>query len=492
MSSKSKKPGWKTAQLRIGGMHCANCEVLIERRLSELPGIRKVTARHSAGTAEIIHDRDLDFQALQDAVTEEGYTISQQSPEASNRNNSGKDYLEVGAAFLIVVGAFVLLKELNFLPENVAVPDSISFGLAFVIGVVASVSTCIAVTGGLLVAIAAKHNESSGHLTRAQRFKPHLYFNAGRIISYTLLGGAIGLLGSAFTLSVEATALLIIAASIVMIMLGLQMLDILPKGAAFPLRMPKFLAHKIHDLSERNTKGGAFILGGLTFFLPCGFTQALQLYALAQGSVVTGALVMLAFSLGTLPALLSLSALSSFVRGAFQRYFLRIAGAAVVLLGLFNVQNGLTLGAVATGSSTLASPASATSNTPSPAYKPASLQTARMENGKQIIEMRITGLDYVPHQFSVVQGIPVEWRIDAREAIGCGRILIAPAAGIRTALRTERNVLTFAPQYPGDIRFNCSMGMMTRGAVIRVVASVPGVSTPNFSPLPDRGFPVIR
>jgi sulfite exporter TauE/SafE len=67
-----------------------------------------------------------------------------------------------------------------------------SYGLVFVIGLVASVSSCIAVTGGLLVAIAARYSEASAALTPVQRMRPHIYFNAGRILSYTLLGGAVG------------------------------------------------------------------------------------------------------------------------------------------------------------------------------------------------------------------------------------------------------------------------------------------------------------
>src|SRR5260370_18363897 len=110
--------------------------------------------------------------------------------------------------------------------------------------------------------------------------------------------------------------------------------------------MPKFIAHRIHDLSEKEAKGGAFVLGASTFFLPCGFTQALNRYVLDKGSFITGALIMLAFSLGTLPALVSLSALSGFAKGSFQKYFLKFAGVAVVLLGLFNIQTGLTLTAV--------------------------------------------------------------------------------------------------------------------------------------------------
>jgi uncharacterized protein len=479
----------KTMHVKIGGMHCPNCEVLIERRFKAVQGIRKVRARHAAGTAEITYDGALDLRALREAVEEDGYTVSDRAEEiAQTREKSGRDYLEIGAALLAVVTVFLILKKLDLLPENLAVPDTISFGLAFAIGAVASVSTCMAVTGGLLVAAAAKYNASHGQLTGTQRFKPHLYFNAGRLISYTLLGAAIGALGSAFTLSVEASAILIIAASGVMVVMGLQMLSLFPRRASL-IRMPKFLAHKIHDLSERNTKGAAFVLGALTFFLPCGFTQALQLYVLAKGSAATGAIVMLGFALGTLPALLSLSVLSSFVSGVFRKHFLRLAGAAVVLLGIFNVQSGLNLGAVAIGST----PLKENSAVAAPSRQLASITTAPIVDGKQIIEMKITGLDYVPNKFSVVQGIPVEWRIDASQAIGCGRILIAPAAGIRKALPSGTTTLTFTPQFPGDIPFNCSMGMMTRGSKITVLAAADSPPPPqNFSPRQDRGYPVIR
>src|SRR5712691_4521261 len=128
-----------------------------------------------------------------------------------------------------------------------------------------------------------------------------------------------------------------------MILLGLQMLRLFPGLTRFMPTMPKALAHRIHDLAERETKESAFFLGAATFFLPCGFTQALQLYVLSKGSFAIGALTMLAFSLGTLPALLSLSAVSSYATGGFQRHFLKFAGAAVILLGLMNIQYGLVL-----------------------------------------------------------------------------------------------------------------------------------------------------
>src|SRR6202171_4178554 len=115
--------------------------------------------------------------------------------------NSSRDYIEIGAAFLIIVAVLLALGHLDLLPNQFGVSETMSYGLVVVIGMVASVSSCIAVTGGLLVAVAAKYNETSTALTPVQRMKPHIYFNAGRILSYMLLGGAISVLGSALTLS---------------------------------------------------------------------------------------------------------------------------------------------------------------------------------------------------------------------------------------------------------------------------------------------------
>jgi len=394
--------------------------------------------------------------------------------KTNTAKNSARDYAEIGAAFLIVIGILFALGQFNLLPKQFGLSTTMSYGLVFVIGLVASVSSCIAVTGGLLVAVAAKYNETTANLTPMRRMKPHIYFNVGRVLSYTLLGGVVGALGSALTLSPEINGVLSIIASVVMVLLGLQMLKLLPGLTRFLPTMPKTFGHYIHDLAERDANGGAFVLGAVTFFLPCGFTQALQLYVLAKGSFTVGALTMLAFAVGTLPALLSLSALSSFATGGFQRHFLKFAGAAVVILGLFNIQNGLTLAETAGG-------ATASSATNSQTASGPALQTVPVVDGKQIVEMKIVGYQYQPHQFNVVQGIPVEWRIDGSGAEGCGRILMAPAAGVRKLLSYGTTVISFTPQQPGEIRFNCAMGMMTPGSKITVLASAPAGASEKTS-----------
>jgi sulfite exporter TauE/SafE len=386
--------------------------------------------------------------------------------QTSAAKNSARDYAEMGAAFLIVVGVLFALGQFDLLPKQYGLSTTMSYGLVFVIGLVASVSSCIAVTGGLLVAVAAKYNETTANLTPMRRMKPLVYFNVGRVLSYTLLGGAIGALGSTLTLSPEVTGGLTIIASAVMILLGLQMLKLLPALTRFLPTMPKAVGHYIHDLAERDANGGAFVLGAATFFLPCGFTQALQLYALAKASFMVGALTMLAFSLGTLPALLSLSAVSSLATGSFQRHFLKFAGAAVIVLGIANIQYGLVL----SGSAMNAAPAVATNV--SAAAAPIETSKSQQIEDKQIVVMRIEGYSYIPSQFTVKEGVPVEWRIDASEAAGCGRILIAPGLGIRKLLsNNSTTMISFIPPYAGEFGFNCGMGMMTRGAKFTVVPS---------------------
>lgn len=446
----------QTTRLAVRGMTCVNCELLVERQLKSVPGVDGVRVDHAKGFADVRHATPLDMAALQRAVEEDGYQLAPWDAAAAKKQKA-RDYAEIAGVFVILIGIIFALQHFGLMPRGFALSDTMSLSLVFLIGLVASVSSCMAVTGGLLVAAAATYNERTPGLTGFQRFKPHLYFNVGRVLSYTVLGGAVGALGSALTLSEKASGILTIVASLIMVVLGLQMLGLLPRVPR--LVLPKSFAHGAENLASGKVTGGAFTLGALTFFLPCGFTQALQLYVLGKGSFETGAITMLVFALGTLPALLSLSALSSFAKGSFQKHFLRLAGAAVIVLGVLNIQYGLVLGGL--GSAPPAAAQTASDDEP---------VKATQEGGKQVVTMRVIDFGYEPHVFEVKQGIPVEWRIDASEAAGCGRALLAPRLGVRQLLSDKSTTLiTFTPSDVGEFAFNCGMGMMTPGSKFIVV-----------------------
>lgn len=433
--------------LPVSGMTCPNCDIAVERALRRLPGIVNVAASFATGLATIDHQGDLDHKAVDTALQEEGYSLT--GAKARPR------FIEAGAAFVVVLAILLASRHFGW-PHGLSVTDNMSLGFVFLIGLLASVSSCIAVTGGLLLAIAAKYNETMAGASASQRFIPHLYFNAGRVISYTAFGAAIGFVGSALTLSPAISGVLTIAVSVMMILVGLQMLGLLPRVSRIIPGFPKAFLHRIHDLAAKTSRGSAFALGAATFFLPCGFTIALQLYVLGKADALTGALTMLVFAIGTLPALLGLSMLSSFARGSVQARFLTIAGAVVVVLGFMNIQFGLV-------QLDAASPARAEQTAAQTAQPP-------MTQWRQIVEMKVVGLEYQPNRFTVKTGVPVEWRIDGREAEGCGRILVSRSLGLQKFLSSDGpSVITFTPTKAGEYAFNCSMGMMTPNSAFTVV-----------------------
>jgi plastocyanin domain-containing protein len=85
-----------------------------------------------------------------------------------------------------------------------------------------------------------------------------------------------------------------------------------------------------------------------------------------------------------------------------------------------------------------------------------------IHDGKQIATMKVVGLEYQPNRFAVIEGVPVEWRIDATEAEGCGRVIVVPKLRISRLLSaTGPTVIQFTPGETGEISFNCGMRMMT-------------------------------
>ncbi|MEK6940171.1 MAG: sulfite exporter TauE/SafE family protein, partial [Nanoarchaeota archaeon] len=396
---------------------------------------------------------------LQGAVKEKGYILSVQenATNTSTKNlfilKDKEKFSEIGAVLVVLFAAYFLLTQFDLLPKNFGVTDNMSYGFIFVIGLVAATSTCLAVAGGLLLAVSSKSHEKNPELQGWQKFKPHLHFNVGRIASYTLLGGAIGALGSVFTLSSAVTGIITIVASVLMIIMGLQLLGIFPWLNKVQIKMPKFIAHKVYDASNQKvSNSSSFLFGAATFFLPCGFTQALQLYVLGKGSFVVGALTMLAFSLGTLPSLVSVGAFSSFAKGNIKKYFMTFSAVLVIVLGIFNLTPGFNLVGAAVAVPSVDNSVGANND------------EIAIVGDKQVIDLKVDGLDYFPDKFTLKKGVPVEWNIDGKNAQGCAQIISVPKLGIIERLpRDSIKTIAFTPEQTGKITFTCGMGMAGPG-----------------------------
>jgi uncharacterized protein len=427
--------------VRIGGMTCASCELLLERKLKALPGVQSVDIDYRSGEGCIIAKTGQapDRAQIAAVVEKAGYFLT----DTSSAVRAGtRRWLEIGASLVIIFALYKLLQTFDLVSLAPATSGTLSVGGIFLIGIVAGTSSCLAVTGGLLLALAAKHNELHRAETSAQKFKPLLHFNLGRLASYFVLGGLIGLLGRSVTLSTTMTGYMNIVVALVMLYLGLSILGIIKKGS-LPIRPPKKLSRWITGLSDSDHPAAPFTLGALTFFLPCGFTQSLQLAALASGSFATGAVIMGIFALGTLPSLIGISAVSSAAKGRPLYFFLRFSGTLVIVLALFNLDSGLALSGLST--------AEENGNASPPPI---------VANDVQNVSMKVTSYGYEPQHLTIKAGVPVRWTVDGTDAFGCTSILTIPSLNIFQPLHTGENIIEFTAPKRGQLAFMCSMGMV--------------------------------
>jgi len=432
----------------IRGMHCASCEILVGEELKKIPGVVSVYVDQKKALAIIkypdavsINDRDI-IKAIQEA----GYEVGrkQKLPWISKTPSDYKD-LARAAGILFVV--YLLVKWFNVLNFDINSPNS-GVAVALLVGLVAGISTCMALIGGLVLGLAARHAEQHPEATSAQKFRPHIYFNIGRILGFAVLGGFIGLIGQAFKPSTNLLGFLTVAIGGVMIFFGLKLIEIFPALRDKNITLPSGIARLfgLHKEVKEYSHKSAMVMGALTFFLPCGFTQAMQLYAVSTGSFWQGVAIMGLFAIGTAPGLLGIGGLTSVFKGRKARIFFMTAGLAVILLGWVNITNGSRLFGGRIDSSEVA---------------------PVVDQNVQEVRMNQLRNGYSPNIFTIKKGRPVKWIITSATSLSCAAYLVMPKYGISKSLRAGENIITFTPIQTGEIPFSCSMGMY-RGKFIVV------------------------
>jgi sulfite exporter TauE/SafE/copper chaperone CopZ len=317
-------------------MHCNACTLVIEDELGKLPSVESVDADLGSKAVSVSGDfkgktpEEIAVE-LTEPIRAHGYTVSVERRAVGKSLSDFKIAVPVALTFVVL---FVVLQKMGIV--NLVNAGEVTYGTAFVIGIIASLSTCMAVVGGLVLSMSATFAKEG------DRVRPQVMFHVGRIVSFFILGGAIGALGSAFTLSTSATFILSLLIGIVMLILGVNLLDVFDFAKKLQPSMPKFIARHAHGVSKMNHTLTPVLAGIATFFLPCGFTQSMQLYTLSTGSFLGGGLTMLAFALGTLPVLALISFSSFSIQNSSKSgIFFKSAGLIVILFALFNLINSL-------------------------------------------------------------------------------------------------------------------------------------------------------
>lgn len=337
------------------------------------------------------------------------------------------------------MAAYFILQYSGLLTFSPQVAGVTNLGAVFIVGLVAALSSCTAMVTAVVAAV------SSTQVS----VRAHALFNTGRLVGFAGFGALIGWLGQVLKLSTFANGIMVTAIAVFMITLGIHLMRLLPKGVWY-FSPPKRLSAAIASLSTSRHPAVPLFLGALTFFLPCGFTQSMQLYALSTGNPLQAAVIMTIFALGTLPSFVGIGLVTSSVRGPTKRRLNYAVGAVVVALGLANIQNGATLLGWSGFSSGMQTVTAA---------------SILLPDGSQRVEMEITGQGYSPRSIEVVEDVPVTWEIYGTEQLGCANTLVAPTFDINASIQPGFNKLMFTPTEPGTYVFSCSMGMI-RGTMV--------------------------
>ncbi|MDD5438475.1 MAG: sulfite exporter TauE/SafE family protein, partial [Patescibacteria group bacterium] len=416
--------------VHVQGMTCHSCEVLVERSWKGMDGIKEVKADAAHGTVKITADRSIEKEELQKTLLDQKYKVLKEAPVLEDVRKK-PSWSELAGLFALAIGLAWIITKIGGLVSG-GPTNNVGLGTALFLGVLASVSSCLAIVSGLLISSTAGLSQS----TTGSKAKPVFMFLTGRVASYAILGGILGWIGARLAFSSTTTSIILALAAAYMILVGLDMLRLLPASIRRYLPgTPKSLTHGVMDKAQKSGAWMPALMGAATFFLPCGFTQALQAYALTTGSFTASAIILGGFAVGTVPGLMVFGLAATSLKGSTGKFLFKVAGALVIVLGVLNLRNGVALAGIRFPGNDSTQPSGLTSIVDPTA-------------NEQVIKMTVTDSGYQPNQLVVKAGVPVRWEIN-NQANGCARSLVASAIGINSVLKPGANVFRFTPSRSG-------------------------------------------
>jgi sulfite exporter TauE/SafE/copper chaperone CopZ len=466
--------GKKQTTIFVAGMTCSSCEARISAALRKVPGVVDAKASLKGGTAWVEYeDENTSVDQLQAVIEKIGYAVK-------DKRSAAGTMIALGIG-VVLVAIYMIATQAGLFNSLPKVDASIGYGMLFVIGLLTSVH-CVAMCGGIALSQSA---------TMSARLGPGLLYNAGRIISYTIIGGIVGALGSAFSFSPIVKGIIAAAAGLFMVVLGFKMLGIISKipspSRLFPVAIRESIGRFGTGLGRGFRKRGPFAVGLLNGLMPCGPLQTMQLYALGTGSAFAGALSMFIFSAGTVPLMLGFGFAAALLPRRLMPVMIKASAVLVMFLGVVTFARAASLAGIAlptmrAGSASAKAKALLVSDASSEGPLAATLS-----GGSQAITTVFGPNNYVP--FVVKAGVPLKWtiRIRAADLNGCNDAIAVPEYGIQKKLEPGDNLVEFTPKKEGVIAYSCWMGMIR--SRITVVADI-GKAAPGSAETlpPDQGI----
>jgi sulfite exporter TauE/SafE/plastocyanin domain-containing protein/copper chaperone CopZ len=448
-TSRVTNAGTISMTFAVQGMTCRTCEVRIDKFVLRVPNVEHVTASAVKGQVTVECSAPVAASAIEQAINRAGYEIGHTPWLAGDP----RIWATAGMG-LLLVAAIAVVASVTGIGELASGAGDLSSGglfVALLLGLAAGVSTCMALVGGLVLGLSAAFQASrpAGTSTAAQ-MRPAVVFVGGRLIGYTVFGAALGAVGASIAMPPQLTAVLMIGVAAVMLLLGARLTGLSPRIAAWSPTLPMGVGRRLGLTGDAGANAysdrRAASLGAASFFLPCGFTQAIQIFALSTGSPLYGAALLGTFAIGTAPGLLALAGLPLIVPSRAKPTLLRLVGMVVIGFALLNGSAGLKL----TGF-TVPSLVGVASAAPLPG-------TLGADGIQRITTYQDAG-GYRPGNVVIYAGYRTEWTIQSSTTATCAASIWAPDVNVRRRLDKGPNTIELPALNAGTLNYTCAMGM---------------------------------
>ncbi len=404
-------------KFQVAGMHCAACELVIEEKLKQLPGVSLVKIDRGNNELTIESKEKISKEKLNKMFRKNGYEFWDLKPTNSpslNKEKSNWIWLPIG-----VILGFLLLNSLG-LGGLLDINKNSSWVAFLGFGLIAGFSSCGALMSGIILS----------------RPKDTLKILLGRILGYSSLGIILGTVGQQFRISGLIMNIFMAGVSAVMIVVALQMV-----GVSWANRIKIGLPKEIHQKILK--KEMAWVLGLLSVFLPCGFTILAESMAMLSGSAISGLVIMFSFVLGT--------SIPLFLIGKGGEKIIKNQKAIGIIILFFVVYNLLFQFNF------------------KPTLPRAGNGGFNTEEVKSVIEAKYTNFGLSPSEITVKKGEKTRLEIEVLvNEYGCMSTILLQGLYEKpqTLTKGKTLVMEFTPTKTGNYQFVCAMDVPHNGQLV--------------------------
>ena len=319
--------------IHIKWMHCISCEIILEKELKQISWIKIIVLNHKKWIMEVEYIGEKKYIRIKEAIEKHGFEVIKQNINQKINFNKILKNITLFLGIIVFIYLFSLIDLYNYLPDI----STLSYSWAFLIWIIASVSTCLAITWWIIIWFARYIDNSKWLIWHV---KVQWYFQLGRVIWFFILGWILWYIWNVFQIGFWITWILNFIVWFLLLYMGLNIIWILPSITKYWIHLPKSFVHKIEALG--NPKFSS-IVWALTFFLPCWFTQTLQLLAVSSWSFLAWGLVMMFFAIWTFPVLFSVWLWSSYFKERKFNSLNKIIWVIVIIFWVFTISNSYNL-----------------------------------------------------------------------------------------------------------------------------------------------------